>query len=253
MSYFHYSNIDGLYGIVSGGKAWFGSLAFMNDDREGYELHEVLKRFLTDRHGETGAAKVLALVEEAVTVLLRHQFVFCASTLQDDLSQWRAYSRLGHGICIEFEDGFIPGDAVSSFPCLYDFEDKVRVVQSSIGLSAGDMEVDEILNSSGGVDRYAAAVIDAMSRFKAESFRGEQETRWLCRISALSDPGSRSVKYRPHRLGLMPYIERPVDLSKVRSVTLGPQVPRENYRSVEDFLISNECAGYVTTSTCNLR
>jgi len=253
MSYFHYTNVEGLYGIVSSGTAWVGSLAFMNDDREGYELHEVLERFLTDRHGENGAAKVLALVEETVTVFLRHQFVFCASTLQDDLSQWRAYSRLGHGICIEFNDGFIHGDGVSSFPCLYDFDAKVCEVRSSVELSAGDMEVDEILNSSGGVDRYVAAIIDAMSRFKTESFRVEQETRWLCRISALSDPGSRPVKYRPHRLGLMPYIERPVDLSKVASVTLGPQVARENYRSVEDFLISNECAGHVTTSSCSLR
>ena len=49
--YYHYTNIKAIYNIVKTGKVWFSSLAFMNDEMEGMDLHQVLAEVLELKYG----------------------------------------------------------------------------------------------------------------------------------------------------------------------------------------------------------
>ena len=134
--YYHYTNVDALFNIVRSGNIWFSSLAFMNDEMEGYDLHSVLSDVLQMKYGSDECKSKLALVDKTIETHLRFQFSFRASTLKDDISQWRAYTELGKGACVAFEDGFIYNSKVDKVGCLYSKEDKRRRLSTVSGTSS---------------------------------------------------------------------------------------------------------------------
>lgn len=250
--YYHYTNIPAVYNIVKTGKVWFSSLAFMNDEMEGMDLHQVLAEVLELKYGSEQCKKTLALIETTIETYLRFQMSFSASTLMDDISQWRAYTQLGQGVCLEFDDDFIHDERIRKVECLYDFGDKKTAIIQNRHLKANDVTINGLLETHGDIEKYVSAIIETLVRFKNASFRPEQEVRWVHSLSSVADPHA-DLLYRPHRLGLSTYQEVEVDLSKVISITLGPQLSKQNLKTFEDFLIENNCSGYVTKSKVTLR
>lgn len=249
MSYFHYTSIESLFHIVNSSAVWFGSLAFMNDEMEGIELHKILSEVLGEKYGTEKCKSTLELVDSTIDVFLRFQMSFSASSLKDDISQWRAYTDIGAGICIEFEDGFLPSDS-TKIDCVYDFKAKKKSIIENKKLKVNDLSIDSILSQENGAVDFANSVVETLLYFKNKSFSPEQETRWVYSLDGANDP---RLKFRPHRLGLTTYMEVPVDLSKVKSITIGPQVLAQNKKTIEDFVIINECSGYLATSAVTLR
>ncbi len=250
--YFHYTNIPAVYNIINTGKVWFSSLAFMNDEMEGMDLHQVLVEVLELKYGSEECKKALELIETTIETYLRFQMSFSASTLKDDISQWRAYTQLGQGVCLEFDEEFIQDDEIVKVECLYDFTSKKSAIIQDRHLKANDVTINGLLDSPGDVQEYVSAIIETLVRFKNASFSPEKEIRWVLSLSGLNDPKAK-LKYRPHRLGLATYQEVKVDLTKVKSITLGPQLSKQNLKTFEDFLIEHNCSGYVTKSKVTLR
>lgn len=249
MSFFHYTNVDSLFHIVSSKKAWFSSLAFMNDEMEGFDLHQVLAEVLGFKYGEDRCKSTLELIDTTINTFLRFQMSFSASTLKDDISQWRAYTNLGQGVCIEFDDKFF-GPKAKKIECLYDFDSKKNAIIRGRTLKANDKTIQALLDTAEGRDEYVESIIKTLIAFKNPSFKPEKEVRWVFSLVGAED---NTIKYRPHRLGLTTYKEVKVNLSKVKSITIGPQVPEQNLKTIEDFLTINNCNGYVTKSNVKLR
>jgi len=237
LSYFHYTSIESFFYIFSSSNVHFNSLALMNDELEGHDLHRVLSDILKEKYTPDECRSHLELVDTMIQTYLRKQMSFSACTLEDDISQWRAYSPLGLGLCIEFDDGFITGSDVKKIHCIYDYEDKKEKVAGSSYLRANDKSLNALISDSVGLTSYINHLSTTLVSFKNSSFKPEQEVRWVCSKDDCTDS---EVKFRPHRLGLTTFTEKSVDLSKVKSVTLGPQVPKENYYILEDFLINFE-------------
>lgn len=249
--YYHYTSIAALFNIITSERVWFGSLAFMNDEKEGFDLHAVLDEVLSVKHGPGNYEKSLEIIEQFTDVLLRHQLAFCASTLKDDISQWRGYTSIGQGVCIEFVDGFISDPEAKKVECIYDAAAKRQAIIHNENLKASDAFLAELLRENAGHQAYVESIIDTLVRFKSPSFAPEKEVRWVYTTDGLrSDAGT---QFRPHRLGLTPYREVPIDLSKVRSIIVGPKVPRQNLKTIEDFIILNDCGGFVTQSQVSLQ
>lgn len=250
MTYFHYTNIESFFYMVTTKKAWFSSLAFMNDEMEGFDLKQVLEEVLHLKHGEENCRRSLHLIEETINTYLRTQMSFSASTLSDDISQWRAYTQLGLGICIEFEDGFIRQGDARKIECIYDKEEKRQAIVNNRSLKANDMTIESLLDTHDGIREYVESIINSLVSFKNASFKPEKEVRWITINQAITD---KPTKFRPHRLGLTTYKEVPIYLEYVKSITIGPQVPDQNLKSIEDFIIKNGCSGSVTKSKVTLR
>ncbi len=250
--YFHYTNIEALFNIIRNKKVWFSSLAFMNDEMEGFDLHSVLTEVLQLKHGSDECKNTLELIDTTIDTHLRFQMLFSATSLKDDISQWRAYTQLGQGVCIEFDDGFIKDKKAKKVECLYDFTSKKQAIIEDRNLKANDITIQHLLDTPAGIEEYVSSIINSLVRFKNESFRPEQEIRWVISLSGLSDKDAK-ILYRPHRLGLTTYQEVGVNLKKVKSITIGPQVPKQNLKTIEDFAIQNNCEGFVTKSKVTLR
>ena len=250
--YYHYTNIDALFNIVQKRKVWFSSLAFMNDETEGFDLHSVLTEILHLKYGSDECKGTLDLIDTLIDTNLRFQMLFSATTLKDDISQWRAYTQLGQGVCLEFENGFIPLSVAKKVKCLYSFKQKKKAILEHKRLKANDITLDKILHDPKEMEEYIALVVETLARFKNESFKPEQEVRWVMSLKGLTDPNA-NILYRPHRLGLTAYQEIDINLDKIKSITIGPQVPKQNLKTIEDFIIKNNCNGYVTQSKVTLR
>jgi len=250
--YFHYTNIEALFNIVRSKNVWFSSLAFMNDEMEGFDLHSVLTDVLQLKHGSDKCKSILELIDTTIDTYLRFQMLFSATSLKDDISQWRAYTKLGQGVCIEFDDGFIKDKEAKKVECLYDFSSKKQAIIEDRNLKANDVTMQRLLDTPEGIEEYVASIIRSLVRFKNESFRPEQEIRWVISLRGSSDKNA-NILYRPHRLGLTAYQEVEIDLNKVKSIIIGPQVPKQNLKTIEDFAIQNNCLCFITKSKVTLR
>lgn len=250
--YYHYTNIKALYNIILNQKVWFSSLAFMNDETEGFDLHTVLTEVLQLKYGSDKCKNTLELIDSTIETHLRFQMLFSATTLKDDISQWRAYTQLGQGVCIEFENGFIKDRKAKKVKCLYSFNHKKQAIINDKTLKANDITINRLLGTQNGIEEYVSSIVETLARFKNESFKPEQEVRWVISLKGLIDP-SANLLYRPHRLGLTTYQEVNVNLDKIKSITIGPKVPKQNLKTIEDFIIKNNCSGFVTKSKVTLR
>src|SRR5688572_2258643 len=101
---YHYTDANGLLGILRSGEMWCTQIAYLNDAMEYKYAFEVLRKVLTgiaeDEHREplvrglTQEALKVIEAERLVKTSIRALFMFVASFSEDrdDLSQWRAYS-----------------------------------------------------------------------------------------------------------------------------------------------------------------
>lgn len=246
--YYHYTDITALVGMITTKKVWFSSLDFMNDAMEGLDLSKVLMSLLSNEKDTTNYE---ALIDLAIGSFLRFQYCFSATSLNDDLSQWRAYTNLGHGVCIDFSDGFFP-EYLQPINCVYDDDEKREIVRSLSHLSKTDKSLNQVLGRVESRDAFFKELVEHTFRFKHSSFRPEKETRWVASYAELSEARDH-VKYRTHRLGLASYVEIPINIQHIYTVTLGPQVAPQNSDTIEDFLMQNDCQALVLESEVTLR
>jgi hypothetical protein len=190
----------------------------MNDEMEGKELFEALKKISEKNLGSSERN----LFNILVATLTRWQFAFCASRLEDDISQWRAYTELGQGICIEFDSTFIEEPYIDKFECVYNRLEKEALIKQLDLHITGDELSDSVGNPEGAHD-YIDRFSKALASLKHSSFAPESEVRWVNSKSGLSDTPP-EVEFRTHRLGLVPYSSVPVNISGVKKLWLGPKV-----------------------------
>jgi len=250
-SYFHYTSLQALLGMLTNRHVWFSSLAFMNDAMEGYDLGRLLNVLSNDTPGSNDD-EYKGLIDAATSAYLRHQYCFSATSLKDDLTQWRAYSELGQGVCIEFDDSFLQNEHLQKKSCVYDDAEKNRLIKSTKKLAATGDELNRILGNSEETMAYLGELIDHLSRFKHSSFATEVETRWILSLNGLTD-SQHPIQFRSHRLGIVSYVEVPIEIGAIRTVRLGPQVPNQNKGTLEDLLTLKQCPGIVLQSEVTLR
>lgn len=254
--YYHYTNIEALFHIIQNKKVWFSSLAFMNDDLEGFDLHRVMAEVMDMKYGDERCRKKMKMIDDIIKEYLRLQLSFSATRLRDDISQWRAYTELGLGVSIGFEDGFFP-DTARKLDCVYDFTEKKQAIIDNPYLKANDKTLASLFDNteSGTNERlreFIGAIVDSLVSFKNKSFAPESETRWVYSATCIDDARF-DIKLRPHRLGLTLYQEVDIDLSKVKRITLGPQVLPENIKTFKDFMRINNCPAIIDVSEVSLR
>lgn len=136
----HYTDINGIYGLLSQGQLWFTDATFLNDSSElsyGVDLAEVVITEIVKANGTD------LLVSEYLQTLLKGLkadrenrltygfanpvFVACCCIDGDSLHLWRAYTRNGHG----FSLGLFPETALSNLKPLLVDEQKIVELDTS--------------------------------------------------------------------------------------------------------------------------
>lgn len=96
---YHYCSVENMFNIFNSKALWLSNSSQMNDSKESTwieQYFEVLKNTFAGKEYEK-------FVDQTLTIYEWNKykpFIFCLSAKKDSLSQWRAYSSDGKGVCI---------------------------------------------------------------------------------------------------------------------------------------------------------
>jgi len=217
-----------------------GTLAMMNDYSETKSDNEIF---------ETVAKKYELIPEQFIkrtnTSEIQYEYlIFSTSKIRDDLSQWRAYTDISKGVCIEFDVSLLSESirnvcinkgGENYFECLYKVEDKLtEVEQFAVKIKRkgirtekmGEQTVFKQIDYSDLEENQNLFV-----RFKNEKFKDEQEIRYFIHIDKLKED---KVGYKTNKYGITRYAKIPLLQDSIKSITLGPEVRKENEYFIEE-------------------
>jgi hypothetical protein len=235
---FHYTNSQGLLGIVTSQKLWASHADFLNDSSEPEYAFDVLKDSLNEivrslEHASIAArwlSGVWDYVEDEYKKHGPHVYVSCFCEDGDLLSQWRGYGSQCAGYALGFSGPglrklLIPGEGQFMMKIVYDKQkqrDEAKHVLKQIVSIANEVETslpDTEAASIGGLLRSAifAEVIRLRAKFKMKAFEREEEWRIVQFMPSASD-----VKFRANAEVIKPYLELDPGKLPIDQVTIGP-------------------------------
>ena len=263
---YHYTNAQGLRGILESGRVWFTDYRHLNDPSElthGIKVaHDVAQSLC-----EGADDRVRSFLEDFVFMLRPDNFAgnlefFIASfsRKRDDLGQWRAYADNGKGYAIGFAPEMFaitdpipgkPGEVLG--PVRYKI-DEVRARHNAALKEAVAIFLDTV-NANADLVRDKPVSFRFMDEFvrvimaqliiwncltsKHHAYEHEEEVRLLI----MGTPGrlSQHVTTRLRGSEIVPYIQHPMPLREPRYITeivVGPAALSGAERTVSTLLAS---------------
>jgi hypothetical protein len=256
---FHYTNLDGLKGIIENQDLWLTHARYSNDEREITFGLSIADDAVASLHAEGGPSAQRPYLTEVRALLESNQsvdvYICCFCEEDDRLSQWRAYGADGNGVTIEINPmkfapytGYRPTGVLSLWKVKYKRDQQLAVMRDAVKWTfdryGGRMAAREAAN-------VARRIIDFfVPTFKDEGFMEEHE--W--RLIFAPVPAAVKPRFRVARNMMVPYhsLKELVVASggarkkgwrlPIRAVRIGPSRHKElNALSAETLLVS---AGY---------
>lgn len=213
MKLYHYTDLNGLKGIVENKSLWATSLQFLNDSEELLHGMECIKNALPKFEEKIPSPDIESIIHALERYSKRYlknayNISFCRDP--ELLSQWRGYANK-QGVCLEFDrDELLTSLDLEC--CKYEHDD---VIYCAKGASANaESQLRELFDSlalahkSNHFEDYKKLnAIQYASRaipfFKNIAFSEEKEYR----IVVYPFHGLHEVKFRVSEQGLIPYVE----------------------------------------------
>jgi hypothetical protein len=239
---YHYTDSQGLLGILKGNKLWATDIRSMNDATEmsySLDLLDQVRTVTRLGDGFPFLDRLFADVYDTIRMAFRIYCV-CFSELPDDLTQWRAYggSVGGYSIGLDFSKAnFLQTIAEASFDdytllakVIYEREAQVRLLESALeqlrdaanriyrnyldGQFGGKSKRLEEGLVSDFASHIVIPIVDLLLRFKHPKFASEREWRIICYVidpDADRPDGELAVPryYRIRQGMLCPYVHWP--------------------------------------------
>lgn len=199
---YHYTNLNGLIGILENSEIWLSNMYFLNDKNE----FELGLRFVVEQlEAYKGGFSVLKptkyfieALEKAIDFIKEKDspYILSMTTNNDLLSQWRGYTNNGVGVNIGFSNKFFEENKLKVYKCIYDDEKQKEIINhiltESIFMFIGIADSQGIFKDSEKIElsKYDKAVSVAGQYFidrtmffcsliKDKSFIEEDEWRLL--------------------------------------------------------------------------
>ena len=208
---YHYTNDVGLRGILETGQLWLTDVFSLNDPSElnhGFSLMlKVLMSKVVSPEGRKFAEGLLAFSKQGGVRRTGNYFVCCFSACKDDLGQWRAYADNGRGYVLGFDTRKLEsafgkdGDSVfaEATSLTYDdarLEDIHRQIVEKMFESIS-LPCDRAVQAS-WYTYLTLKALNAALHFKHESYRSEQEYRFLEGHGIGPRVSGVKLRYRPY-------------------------------------------------------
>lgn len=261
---YHYTNGQGLKGILECGRVWFTDYRHLNDPSElthGIDMaHDVAREL------GSGADGRVRLFLECFADMFRHDnfagllefFIASFSRARDDLGQWRAYADNGRGYAIGFAPrmfriGEAPADRLPEFvgPVHYKIDEVCGRHSAALEQAAAIFLETVAANADLVSDR--AIGIPFMQEFAREVIA--QPLIWNC-LTSKHPAYDHEQEVRlfimgtPERLGphlttrlrgseIVPYIAHPMQLREsdhIAEIVVGPAAPADAERALRTLL-----------------
>lgn len=112
---YHYCSVESMFNIIKSKSLWLSNSGQMNDSKEStwIEQHfEFIKKLIPENLHTHFFPKTFQMYDENKQI----PYIFCLSQEKDLLSQWRAYSQDGRGVCIGFSTNYLKTPNKSPWP-----------------------------------------------------------------------------------------------------------------------------------------
>jgi hypothetical protein len=255
---YHYTDLNGLQGIVTNHDLWLTHSRYSNDDEELTHGFRIARETIEGMRSEASDRKRKYYLNRVADLFkvpsAEGAYICCFCEKNDLLSQWRSYSANGTGVSIGFNPmdfSYITGidsprsGLVRLWKVIYDRERQKSLVRNIIDFAYSDQS-----KPSMSLGKRAAQAADAIDffipTFKNQDFAEEQEIRLI--FTPLPS-ASAKPQFRVSRGMLVPYYSlRELDgrtsprTLPINSVRVGPSVNKTlNLESARMLLIK---AGY---------
>ena len=265
---YHYTNVEGLRGIIESETVWFTDFRHMNDPSEivhGIEIsRDVIRNLKTGKDGR------VAMFLDFLADMMRldnfsralEYFIGSFSRARDDLGQWRAYADNGRGVAVGFAPHLFaienttdkrPDEAAFVTPVVYDVGEASRRHTVAIDEAAtiffdtanahGDLLRDKTIGIPFMQD-FARAVIASPLIWncltsKHPAYAHEQEVRLI--ILGMHDKLRPYIRTRIRAGEIVPYIPYKMAVQKkpsIGEIIVGPAANRDAERTLKTMLES---------------
>jgi hypothetical protein len=258
---YHYTNLNGLKGIIDTRSLWATDIYYLNDFSEmSYAFEFIIKRInsyldtIPDADCHNKGMRTFADDEirtefeffedlkELINGVKNSQskyfsFVCSFSKDGDKLSQWRGYSPNDGGYCIAFDTNkLIELGEVQSFEiceCLYDPKKNQKKLVDQI-ISKGKELFEESSKKYGDTSVIFGVLVKLYfiaPKIKDPAFNEETEWRLFMNSTRELTFNSDSIKYRKGLKMLIPYTEfvlsENIQDLPIKSITVGPMPHQE--------------------------
>ncbi len=219
---YHYTDANGLIGILQNKEIWASSAMHLNDAMEIREGAKLLEKYIRDMK-EDERQFVGGRLRHWIQWVSEEMLVASFSQEGDQLGQWRAYCPQGNGFSIGVDPTYLQllanRQEFDLLSCLYDSGEKERFLQ----ILATELKNEPL--SGDAFHTYWRGGPAALARFKHEAFRQEKEWRVVGRHR------HKKLEFRKGRFGVVPYVGIPLKLSgenlKIKRIVVGPNLNPE--------------------------
>lgn len=218
---YHYTDLNGLLGILTNKGFWLSEAKYLNDKEELYNGRnltiELIQILLTKSRYSNFKDVLLKTVHLLKESKFNNYYIASFSSQADDLEQWRAYSKNGTGTCIGFDlkqktdfPHFLLGPVWMLHKVIYDDNIKCRILHLIIFKYFYEFRKDLKQDLKYiDIDDYATSLASSLTytfiNFKHKSFAQEKEVRLVCN----KDNVLKSFHHKFHRIvnnSIVPYI-----------------------------------------------
>lgn len=270
---YHYTNLQGLLGIINSKSIWASHCEYLNDSSEYNHAIDFAKSFSSNIFMEDDYLGAFGFgLRRALSNMDKNDiYVSSFSEKPDLLSQWRGYCEPNMGVCIGFKreviEEFCDSKKYILRKCLYSHEKQEELIRSLLMQCLNDfpsakisrevydkletkLQVDHELGYSEyttdgdgkkqailAFNNFCNSVQELAPFMKNQGFHEEAEWRIICK-----NP-EKDIKYRQLQSHLTPYMEIPIiefSSSVISEIIIGPNPDSSQcLNSVERLLLSN--------------
>lgn len=256
---YHYTDINGLVGILQSNTIWLNNILFQNDSREYIHATDistdVCDELIYEYEQSTEELKA-ALAEAARDMFCEdigsNIFIGCFAKSGDQLSQWRAYGQNGSGFSIGFDLSKMESKECAALVTQhvnYDTKNQKQFLKRYISTYIDYLSSHIKTNAISVEDAVEGMLYVVVScnifgvSFKNEGFKEEQEVR----VFIDGRDADCSTKFRRSGNRIVPYIEfksnaklpikeiyiGPTSDAELMEISLQMLLERYNYDNVE--------------------
>ena len=233
---YHYTNFDGLLGIVQSRSLWASDIRYMNDSAELKHTADLIRGEVSRRIGAGHLRPdLLNRFFDWVTHRITNGHMLFAASFRANgnlLSQWRGYSRLGKGVSLGFNPenilNFARRQSFQIGRCIYSSELQQKLIGQVIDAVEKLAEEHELVRDdcrAEGNGAYQAVfqliesdLLRIAAILKHPSFREEEE--WRIVSPVITDYVKAPVHFREGNSMLVPFIEFQLCAEKSMPITI---------------------------------
>ncbi|WP_247841896.1 DUF2971 domain-containing protein [Pseudomonas sp. MWU12-3103b] len=267
MELHHYTDVNGLTGIIQRQALWATDIGFLNDSREMFAGIDLIRRRCdhistietTDKKIQNAIREFYGQIPEFVekNLIKRNIYIISFSKARDNLRQWMSYCPKNAGYSIELDSNKVLADG------MLEYEKKVVCRLEEVDYHEERINEILVLNKIFSSTEVALANLEQVflslanelffhcCAVKPKEFYDEQETRLV--IHSRMEK-THEASFRTRAGIIIPYFEYPIEHSSIKEITIGPNINMSLARKgLEMFLEKHSITCKVRESKCSLR